>query len=216
MKTRQQAGADTAQHDAEPSSANRLRIIGGRWRNTRLNFPAVSAIRPTPDRVRETLFNWLQNDVIGARCLDLFAGSGALGLEALSRGAQSVVFVDQEPQIARYLRDTLARLQCSSADVFSMDAQTYLRDTTQQFDLLFLDPPFALTTSADWLTGLFARLQARNCLSATAWIYLECPASLGSPVSWDHWPTRWRLHRSKQTGQVGYHLARHNPSDASR
>ncbi len=193
--------------DIDTSGANRLRIIGGRWRGTRLNFPEIEAIRPTPDRVRETLFNWLQQDVVGAQCLDLFAGSGALGFEALSRGAQSVVFVDQEPQIARYLRDTLARLKCTDAEVYGRDAHIYLQQAGPVFDLVFIDPPFALAESTDLLARLFEQLETHSRLQGHAWIYLECPASLGSPVTWPYWPARWRLHRSKQAGQVGYHLA---------
>jgi len=191
---------------------NRLRIIGGRWRGTRLNFPDVAAIRPTPDRVRETLFNWLQQDVVGTQCLDLFAGSGALGLEALSHGAQSVVFVDQEPQIARYLRDTLGRLKCTDAEVHCRDAQTYLQQAGPVFDLVFLDPPFAATASTNLLTQVFEQLETQGRLQTHAWIYLECPSSLGSPATWPYWPAHWRLHRSKQAGQVGYHLAQRTRS----
>jgi 16S rRNA (guanine966-N2)-methyltransferase len=190
------------------SGANRLRIIGGRWRGTRLQFPPVAAIRPTPDRVRETLFNWLQQAVIGARCLDLFAGSGALGLEALSRGAKSAVFVDQSAQVVRYLRDTLARLQCVNAAVHSGDARAFLQQAQQPYDLVFLDPPFAANGSGSLLTDLFVDLEKDGRLNPEAWIYLECPAGLGSPTTWRSWPTHWQLHRSKQAGQVGYHLAR--------
>jgi 16S rRNA (guanine966-N2)-methyltransferase len=208
MTSRKFSPGNSTSSDTETGGANRLRIIGGRWRGTRLNFPEVAAIRPTPDRVRETLFNWLQQDVVGAHCLDLFAGSGALGLEALSRGAQSVVFVDREPQIARYLRDTLMRLKCTDAEVHSRDAHTYLQQAGPVFDLVFLDPPFASAAATDLLARLFEQLQIHGRLQAHAWIYLECPADLGSPTSWSYWPARWQLHRSKQTGQVGYHLAR--------
>jgi 16S rRNA (guanine966-N2)-methyltransferase len=208
MTPRKTIPGKPANLSSEISDANRLRIIGGRWRGTRLNFPDVTAIRPTPDRVRETLFNWLQQDVVGAQCLDLFAGSGALGFEALSRGAQSVVFVDQEPQIARYLRDTLARLKCTAAEVHSGVAHTYLQRVGPMFDLVFLDPPFAVAASTDLLVRLFEQLETHGRLQAQAWIYLECPVSLGSPATWRHWPAHWRLHRSKQAGQVGYHLAR--------
>ncbi len=194
-------------------SANRLRIIGGRWRSTPLHFPEIAAIRPTPDRVRETLFNWLQQDVVNARCLDLFAGSGALGLEALSRGARHTVFVDQHPQVARYLRDTLARLNCTDAEAHTTDALGYLLQNQQPFDLVFLDPPFAAAESSPLLQQLLAALEARH-LNAHAWIYLECPATLGTPSSWPYWPAQWQLHRSKQAGQVGYHLARRTASAA--
>lgn len=189
------------------SGPQQVRIIGGRWRGTRLQFPAVAAIRPTPDRVRETLFNWLQQAVVGAHCLDLFAGSGALGLEALSRGARSAVFVDQSAQVARYLRETLARLQCTEGEVYGGDARSYLEQVKHPFDLVFLDPPFA-AGSGSLLADLFVALEQPGRLSRDAWIYLECPSELGSPATWPSWPAHWQLHRSKQAGQVGYHLAR--------
>jgi 16S rRNA (guanine966-N2)-methyltransferase len=185
-----------------------LRIIGGRWRGTKLHFPKIEAIRPTPDRVRETLFNWLQNDVVGARVLDLFAGSGALGLEALSRGAAQVVFVDMEPAVVRYLRETLARLDGNpSAQVQQGDAMRVIEQCTQTFDVVFMDPPFALAGDA-LFAQLFAALQAPGRLSSHAHLYLECPSALGAPDQWACWPAGWQLHRSKQAGQVGYHLAK--------
>jgi 16S rRNA (guanine966-N2)-methyltransferase len=201
---------------ARSAGANRLRIIGGQWRGSKLQFPDHAAIRPTPDRVRETLFNWLQQDIIGARCLDLFAGSGALGLEALSRGADFVTFVDREPIIGRYLNDTLTRLKCTQAEVFSMDALSYLPQITQPFNGVFLDPPFSATESTDLLRQLLQQLNLAGRMTPTAWIYLECPAILGTPSSWEHWPSQWQLHRSEQAGQVGYHLARRtSASEAS-
>lgn len=193
---------------AAATGAHTLRIIGGQWRGTKLHFPRVEAIRPTPDRVRETLFNWLQQDIVGARCLDLFAGSGALGLEALSRGAAHATVVDTEMQIVRYLRETLKRLNCATADVQQSDALAFLKYTTQTFDVVFMDPPFALAERGSLFVELFAALTQPGRLSAHACIYLECPSSLGAPDSWPYWPAGWQLHRSKQAGQVGYHLAR--------
>lgn len=198
----------SSQSSTRAANANRLRIIGGQWRGTKLQFPDHAAIRPTPDRVRETLFNWLQHDIVGARCLDLFAGSGALGLEALSRGAQSVVFLDREPIIGRYLRDTLTRLKCTQAEVLTMDALNYLPQIQQSFQGVFLDPPFAAAASSNLLSQLLQQLDAPGRLTANAWVYLECPSSLGLPTHWTYWPTHWQLHRSEQAGQVGYHLAR--------
>lgn len=196
-----------------PAGEYTLRIIGGQWRGSKLHFPQVNAIRPTPDRVRETLFNWLQQDIIGARCLDLFAGSGALGLEALSRGAAQVTFVDTETLITRYLRDTLARLNNDHAnktgEVIQSDALSFLAKTTSTFDVVFMDPPFALTADGSLFAKLFALLQQPGRLSDAAWVYLECPASLGAPDQWPCWPDNtWHCHRSKQAGQVGYHLLR--------
>lgn len=180
-----------------------MRIIGGRWRSVPLHFPDVAAIRPTPDRVRETLFNWLQQSILGARCLDLFAGSGALGLEALSRGAREVTFVDREPAIGRYLRDTLTQLRCTDAQVITADAFNFLHGTATPFDVVFLDPPFAL--SDDSLPRVCRALESRGWLRSHAWIYLECPADV-EPLSLPGWPATWQLYRSKHAGQVGYHL----------
>lgn len=178
---------------------NRLRIIGGRWRGTRIVFPPLDAIRPSPDRVRETLFNWLQQPIVGARCLDLFAGSGALGLEALSRGAAHVTFVDREPQVGRHLEQTLQRLGSSDATVVVADAQRFLQRKAQQFHVVFLDPPFA---SAE-LEQVCNQLQG-GWLAPDAYIYVECPAD--RPLQ--SLPARWVTHRTKRAGQVGYHLLR--------
>lgn len=177
-----------------------LRIIGGRWRGTRLHFPHVAAIRPTPDRVRETLFNWLAPVISGSRCLDLFAGSGALGLEALSRGAREVVFVEQDPKVVGYLRETLARLDAPEGQVRAGDALQFLRADSSRFDIVFLDPPFGLKL----LPALCAELQARGHLAPDAFVYIESEAEAGEPVL----PAGWSLHRSKYAGKVGYHLAR--------
>ena len=186
---------------------NRLRIIAGRWRSVQIAFPPVAAIRPTPDRVRETLFNWLQADINGVRCLDLFAGSGALGLEALSRGAGAVTFVDREAAIGKYLCETLQRLKCEQGEVVVADATQYLAQRPTTFDVVFLDPPFAASANDRMLPTLFAQLE-QGWLAPHAWIYMECPAEIGPPDSLAVWPANWTLHRSKQAGQVGYHLAR--------
>jgi 16S rRNA (guanine966-N2)-methyltransferase len=184
---------------AVPSGPHKLRIIGGRWRGTRLIFPAIDAIRPSPDRVRETLFNWLQTPIVGASCLDLFAGSGALGFEALSRGAASVVFVDREPAIGRYLRETIVRLKAENAQAIVADAERYLATAAHKFDVVFLDPPFGKGLTAQ----LFDVMVARDLLAAQAMVYLECEAELGIPSL----PSGWLLAKSKRAGQVGYHLA---------
>jgi 16S rRNA (guanine966-N2)-methyltransferase len=177
---------------------NRLRIIGGRWRGSRIVFPPLAAVRPSPDRVRETLFNWLQQPIVGARCLDLFAGSGALGLEALSRGAAHVTFVDREPQIGRHLSQTLERLGSRDATVVVEDALRFLSRPPQPFDVVFLDPPFDLGL----LEPVGARL--RGWLASGAYIYVECPAERSLATL----PAQWRLQRTKRAGQVGYHLLR--------
>src|SRR5512139_2050111 len=128
---------------AAPGQSGVLRIIGGEWRGRKIRFPPVAAIRPTPDRVRETVFNWLQGVTPGSRCLDLYAGSGALGLEALSRGAREVVFVDVEPAVKRHLEEMLKLLGCDRGRVVLAEARGFLADPGEPFDVIFLDPPFA-------------------------------------------------------------------------
>ncbi len=127
---------------ARAGLSNQLRIIGGRWRGRRLRLCGAPELRPTPDRVRETVFNWLQAPLPGGRCLDLFAGSGALGLEALSRGAAEVVFVERNAAIARRLQDNLALLEAVSGRLERADALIWLRRKPEPFDIVFLDPPF--------------------------------------------------------------------------
>ncbi len=185
---------------------HRLRIVGGRWRGTRIDFPAIDAIRPSPDRVRETLFNWLQTQIVGARCLDLFAGSGALGIEALSRGAAAVTFVDREPRVGRHLTDTLQRLGATGGTVKTEDSLRFLERTPQPFDVVFLDPPFASTL----LPIVFARLP-RGWLAPSAHIYVECAADAPLPAL----APGWAAYRSKVAGQVGYHLLRVRESPRS-
>ena len=175
-----------------------LRIIGGRWRGRKLRFPPSSAIRPTPDRVRETLFNWLGARVSGASCLDLFAGSGALGLEALSRGAARVTFVERDAAAARELRARLAEWGASGAAVVQADALRFLAGPAEPFDVVFLDPPFA----SDLLPEAAGLLAKRRWLAPGALIYVECAARAGVPPL----PESWQLAKAKQAGEVGYYL----------
>jgi 16S rRNA (guanine966-N2)-methyltransferase len=190
------AGKSTAQPASH--APHRLRIIGGRWRGSRIVFPPLAAIRPSPDRVRETLFNWLQQPIVGARCLDLFAGSGALGLEALSRGAAHVTFVDREPQIGRHLSQTLERLGSRDGTVVVEDAQRFLLRPPQPYDIVFLDPPFDSGLLEQVGSGL------QTWLAPGAYIYVECPADRSLAML----PARWGVQRTKRAGQVGYHLLR--------
>ncbi|HTT03030.1 MAG TPA: 16S rRNA (guanine(966)-N(2))-methyltransferase RsmD [Steroidobacteraceae bacterium] len=176
-----------------------LRIIGGAWRGRRLRFPAASAIRPTPDRVRETLFNWLGARIVGARCLDLFAGSGALGLEALSRGAAHVHFVERHTPAARELQRRLAEWQVVNAQVTRSDALRFLAASTERFDVAFLDPPF---DSHELLEQAAERLERCERLTPHALIYVECPAREALPAL----PPAWRPLKAKRAGEVGYHL----------
>jgi 16S rRNA (guanine966-N2)-methyltransferase len=189
-----------------PSGRNSVRIIAGAWRGRRVHFPDMPALRPTPDRVRETLFNWLQHSIAGSRCLDLFAGSGALGLEALSRGASEVVFVEQFPAAARTLQEQLVRLGGGSKGrVMEMGAARFLRTPPKAFDIVFLDPPFG--TNA--LAGYVPMLDSGQWLAAGSLVYLENERSAGVPSL----PAHWELLKSKSAGEVGYHLARLNGRD---
>ncbi|MFO1407720.1 MAG: 16S rRNA (guanine(966)-N(2))-methyltransferase RsmD [Steroidobacteraceae bacterium] len=191
---------------AGPALAGTVRIIGGEWRGRRLHFPPVEAIRPTPDRVRETLFNWLQQDVRGARCLDLYAGSGALGLEALSRGAAAVVFVDADPVVQRHLAATLAMLGCDRGRAVRATAAAFLDGSPEPFDIVFLDPPYAARAVAEACRAI----DARGWLRPGGLAYLEDRATEGTPDL----PAGWTLLRSKRAGEVGYHLARREIPDA--
>jgi 16S rRNA (guanine966-N2)-methyltransferase len=180
-------------------TARQLRIIGGAWRGRKFRFPEGEAIRPTPDRVRETLFNWLMGRVDGARALDLFAGSGALGLEALSRGAAHVTFVERDLAAARGLESLLAMLGEQRAVVEQADALRFLAGAPRPFDLVFLDPPF----DSDLAVRAAAALAAGGWLAAGALVYLELPARWPLPSL----PPAWRLVKSGRAGDVGYHLA---------
>ena len=179
-------------------SRNQLRIIGGQWRGRKLPFPNVPGLRPTPDRVRETLFNWLAPVIRGARCLDLFAGSGALGLEALSRGAAQMVLVDSHSAVIKQLNANLQLLQSSTAETIKADAVSYLNTPASGFDIVFLDPPY----QAELLPACIDRLEHAGWLTAHAWIYLEASSKSDLPAL----PSNWTLYRSKSAGEVGYHL----------
>jgi len=189
-----------------PAGRNSVRIIGGSWRGRRIGFPDLPGLRPTPDRVRETLFNWLQSVVPDARCLDLFAGSGALGLEALSRGAHEVVFVDQAVAAARSLREQLKRLGATTrAQVVEMGAKRYLGSSAAPFDLVFVDPPFGQQALPLYLPLLADGFWVKP----GGLVYLECERAAGTPAL----PAGWELLKSKSAGEVGYHLARATASN---
>jgi 16S rRNA (guanine966-N2)-methyltransferase len=194
----------TSKRDLPASSGrNSVRIIGGAWRGRRVHFPDLPDLRPTPDRVRETLFNWLQHSLSGTRCLDLFAGSGALGLEALSRGAADVVFVEQFPAAARVLQEQLVRLGGEGkGHVMEMGAARFLRTPAKPFDIVFLDPPFGKGALAEYVP----MLDSGNWLTVGGLIYLENERVAGVPPL----PAHWELLKSKSAGEVGYHLARIN------
>lgn len=173
-----------------------FRIIAGEWRRRKLHFPPLEGIRPSPDRVRETLFNWLRERVEGSRCLDLFAGSGALGLEALSRGASGVVFVDRERAAVEAIRGHLELLGARGGEAVQADALAWLQGPPQAFDLAFLDPPF----DAGLLPTVCARL-AQGWLKPGSLVYMEHPADAPPEL-----PPGWQLWRESRAGRVGFRL----------
>ncbi|HET6434695.1 MAG TPA: 16S rRNA (guanine(966)-N(2))-methyltransferase RsmD [Xanthomonadaceae bacterium] len=189
-----------------PRGGGTVRIVGGAWRGTRLPVSDAPGLRPTSDRVRETLFNWLQFRLPGARVLDLFAGSGALGLEALSRGAREAVLVERDPRLAQVLRASVARLAAGDrAQVVQADALAWLRAPLHgRFDVVFLDPPFA--------AGLWdSALQLLPpWLAEDAWLYVEAPLD-AAPAT----PDGWMPHREGRTREVRYALLRRAPGTAA-
>ncbi len=184
---------------ADRTVANRVRIIGGQWRARRVTFAPAAGLRPTPDRVRETVFNWLAPRLEGAAVLDLFAGSGAFGLEALSRGAASAVLVDSSREVVTTLQEQGALLGAQGLQVVQSDVGAYLRTAPTRFDVVFVDPPYG----RGLLPGCCAALQQGGWLAPGAAVYLEAEAGFDpQPL-----PAGWELIRSKQAGQVGYHMA---------
>lgn len=179
--------------------AGSVRIIGGRWRGTRLAVSQAAGLRPTSDRVRETVFNWLQPVLPGARVLDLFAGSGALGLEAVSRGAAHAQLVESDPALAQALQGAVQRLSAGDqVKVDRADALAWLRkEQALPFDIAFVDPPFQAGLWPAALEGLPARLADH------AWLYLETPAGHAPELS-----VEWALHREGSTREVRYALYR--------
>jgi 16S rRNA (guanine966-N2)-methyltransferase len=176
------------------SPPGEVRIIGGQWKRTRLAVPERPGLRPTPGRVRETLFNWLGQDMTGWRVLDAFAGTGALGLEAASRGALEVTQLEQDPQLVQALRQHATRLRAAQVHVERADALAWMRGTTRRFDLVLLDPPFA--------AGLFdaALAAAVPCLAPHGWVSLECDQAQFTP------PPGMSPRRHTRAGAVHVHL----------
>lgn len=181
--------------------SGRLRIVAGKWRSRLLDIAEVEGLRPTSERIRETLFNWLVPGIQGARCLDLFAGTGALGLEALSRGARSAVFVEQSALAVATLKANIGELDADGTVIRQMDALEYLRGKPEgPFDLVFLDPPFA----ADLNDELCKLLEERQVLATDSLVYIEQDRSKPEPTL----PSGWHVQKNKTAGNVRYMLVR--------
>ena len=185
--------------------SNQLRIIGGEWRGRKLRFPDAPNLRPTPDRVRETVFNWLAPIIHGARCLDLFAGSGALGLEALSRGAVFTTFVDNHKKVIQALHSHLDLLKANDrAEVLNFDGvkflshDNFINTEARVYDLVFLDPPYHL----DFMEKVVPLLEENNCLADNAMLYLEIEKRQSLPEL----PENWKMLKEKTAGEVSYFL----------
>jgi 16S rRNA (guanine966-N2)-methyltransferase len=177
---------------------NELRIVGGTWRGRKLRFPDIPELRPTPDRVRETLFNWLRQDIQGLRCLDLYAGSGALGFEAASRGALRVVMVERAPLACAALTRNRELLSAGRVEIVRAEVERYLDGPAEAFDIAFLDPPFR----RDAVVPCCRALEARGWLAERARVYVESERA----AVLEGLPEGWRVLRDKQAGEVGYHL----------
>lgn len=172
---------------------NKVRIIGGELRSRVISFPDADGLRPTPDRVRETLFNWLGQTLYGRTCLDLFAGSGALGLEAASRGAERVMMVEIDRTVLRSLQDNIKKLGCANVSVQGQDGLEFALRDTHRYDVIFLDPPF----QKDYLPGLLEILP--RLLNENGTVYIESGTAVAVPPL-------WKTIKSGKAGQVYYQL----------
>ena len=182
-----------------PHKTNQVRIIAGKWRGRKIHFPAMPGLRPTPDSVKETLFNWLAPYIKGKSCLDCFAGSGALGFEALSRGAEHVVMIDRQISIIKQLKQTATQLQAEKVDIIQGAAPYCLKyHATQPFDIVFLDPPFnqqIIENCVHWLEN-------NNHLNKNAYIYMEAESLKGKLDLHNG----WQMLYNKKSGRVSYYL----------
>lgn len=179
---------------------NQLRIIGGQFRGRKIQFSDLPGLRPTPDRIRETLFNWLSEFILNANCLDCFAGSGALGIEALSRGAAQVTFIDAAAKAIQQIQQALQQLNIINANLQIAAMPTAITSFKQAFNIIFLDPPF----HKNLIANVSQFLEENKYLAENAMIYLETEAELETlPI-----PINWQILKHKQAGQVAYWLAR--------
>lgn len=189
---------------AESDRVNQLRIIAGRWRGRKITIADQPDLRPTPDRVRETLFNWLQSDVAGSVCLDLFSGSGALGFEAFSRGASRVVMVDNSRDACETIQKNINAFDLgplSATQIMQLEntsAESFLEQNKLTFNIVFLDPPY----KSDILASICAQLERQQSLADNAKIYLEHDIKQSLPDL----PENWHVLKSKKAGQVSYYL----------
>lgn len=184
----------------QSTAQGELRIIGGRWKRTKLTFPLLEGVRPTPSRVRETLFNWLQQDIANARCLDLFAGSGALGFEAISRGAEHVQFVDSAAEICHTIKANISRLSAeANAEVHQADALIFAQQPqVKSVDVVFCDPPF----NKGLVPQLLEHIADSNLVADDGLVYVETEATLKTLAA----PEQWQCVKEKKAGDVIYRL----------
>ncbi|MCW2257684.1 16S rRNA (guanine966-N2)-methyltransferase [Providencia alcalifaciens] len=190
------------------ASLGQIRIIGGKWRGRKLPVRDSEGLRPTTDRIKETLFNWLMPVVREARCLDCFAGSGALGFEALSRFADTVTFIELDKQNAQLLAENKTRLQAENATIINSNSLMVLSQIGNAFDVVFIDPPFR----KGLLNETIELLEKNQWLADESWIYIESE----SESSLTNIPVNWQLHREKIAGQVAYRLfTRHSIKEES-
>lgn len=187
---------------SELKNDGEVRLIAGRYKARRLRFPAAPGLRPSGDRIRETVFSWLLPWLPESRVLDLFAGSGALGFEAASRGASSVLMNELNGKVAAALRDNKKLLQADQVIISQKDAMALLAEIDGPFDIIFLDPPF----HADWLARVLQVIAQRELLAIDGVVYVEQERAAEAPEL----PPQWYWHRNKETGQVRYALARRN------
>ncbi|MBT5229637.1 MAG: 16S rRNA (guanine(966)-N(2))-methyltransferase RsmD [Methylococcales bacterium] len=184
---------------AKPRGKQQVRIIAGEWRGRKLDFPDVDGLRPSSDRVRETVFNWLQRDLLGARCVDLFAGSGALGFEAASRGAKQVLILEKHAAAWQSLKQAKSILQAQNVEVQKQDTMVWLRQPGDAFDVVFVDPPFQLQAVDD----ICEMLEQQGRVVEGSLIYLEYPLQQTVTL-----PPTWTMVKQKQAGNVVFGLAK--------
>ena len=182
------------------TSESSVRIIGGEWRSRLIEFAPQQGLRPTPNRIRETLFNWLAPVIKGASCLDLFSGSGALSFEALSRGAHEAIIIDSSKPVCLTIQLQLDKLNCNRASIYQDSAQQWLitHGNGKQFDIVFLDPPFG----QNYLYPAAKSLHEGKFLKPGAYIYIESEFAVIS----EEMPENWRMKKQKRSGEVNYHL----------